>query len=195
MCGRYQLLRPNDITTRFQTTSLFSELFPNADVRPTEMVPVVAADRVLILMRWGLRTTWSDKPLINARAEGIERKATFAEPLRLQRCIFPATGFYEWQAVPGAKKAKILFTRDDGEMFGLAGIWDTYRDSAGQERQACVIITTTPNAIVAPVHNRMPAILRREDEAAWLNPDETEPERLLRLLRPLPDDELRAIAV
>jgi putative SOS response-associated peptidase YedK len=74
-------------------------------------------------------------------------------------------------------------------------VWGAYRDSVGAQRQGCVIITTTPNAGVAPAHNRMPVILTRENEAAWLDPDQTEPEPLLRLLTPLPDAELHAVSV
>jgi putative SOS response-associated peptidase YedK len=92
----------------------------------------------------------------------------------------------------GGKKVKYLFTRADRDFLALAGLYDTWKTPEGQELRSCVIITTTPNEEVAPVHNRMPVILAEEDEAAWLNPDETESEALLSLLRPAPDNLLRA---
>jgi len=198
MCGRYQLLRPQDIPARFETVNTLADLHADEDVRPTQPIPVIDMERELTLMQWGFVPSWAKErpkgaPLINARAEGIETKPTFRKPLRYQRCIIPATGFYEWQTpVGGGKKVKYLFTRADRDFLALAGLYDTWKTPEGQELRSCVIITTTPNEEVAPIHNRMPVILAEEDEAAWLNPDETESEALLSLLRPAPDDLLRA---
>jgi len=198
MCGRYQLLRPQGIPARFETVNSLADLHADEDVRPTEAIPVVNMERELTRMQWGFVPSWAKErpkgaPLINARAEGIETKPTFRKPLRFQRCIIPATGFYEWQApVGGGKKVKYLFTRTDGDFLALAGLFDTWKTPEGDELTSCVIITTTPNEEVAPVHNRMPVILTEDDEAAWLNPDETESEALLAMLRPAPDDLLRA---
>jgi putative SOS response-associated peptidase YedK len=202
MCGRYQLLRPEDIAARFETVNTLDNVVANNDVRPTQPIPVVDMERELTLMHWGLIPSWAKErpkgaPLINARAEGIEQKPTFRKPLRFQRCIIPATGFYEWQTPLGGsgRKVKRLFTRADGDFLALAGLWDTWKTPEGQESRSCVIITTTPNALVAPIHNRMPVILTSEDEAIWLNPDETERDALLPLLRPLPADALRIEAL
>jgi putative SOS response-associated peptidase YedK len=200
MCGRYQLLRPQDIPARFETVNTLEDLRVNDDVRPTQPIPVIDMERDLTLMHWGFVPSWAKErpkgaPLINARAEGIETKPTFRKPLRFQRCVIPATGFYEWQTpASGGRKVKYLFTRADGDFLALAGLYDTWKTPEGQELRSCVIITTTPNELVAPIHNRMPAILAREDEDAWLNPDETESEALLPFLRPLAADVLRAHA-
>ena len=114
-------------------------------------------------------------------------------PLRFQRRIIHATGFYDWQApASGGKKVKYLFTRTDSDFLALAGLYDTWKTREGQDLRSCVIITTEPNELVAPVHNRMPVILAEEDEAAWLSHDETETEFLLSMLRPAPDDLLQA---
>jgi putative SOS response-associated peptidase YedK len=198
MCGRYQLLRPQDIAARFETVNAAADLRANEDVRPTQPIPVVDMERELALMQWGFVPSWAKEkpkgaPLINARAEGIETKPTFRKPLRFQRCIIPATGFYEWQTpASGGKKFKYLFTRTDGDFLALAGLYDTWKAPEGQDLRSCVIITTTPNEVVAPIHNRMPVILAREDEDAWLNPDETESAALLSYLRPLPAEALQA---
>ena len=105
MCGRYQLLRPEDIAARFETVNNVPDLVASSDVRPTQSIPVVAMGREFALMQWGITPAWEkDKkkaPIINARAEGIETKVTFRQSLRFQRCIIPATGFYEWQAPAG----------------------------------------------------------------------------------------------
>jgi putative SOS response-associated peptidase YedK len=198
MCGRFQLLRPEDIAIRFETVNTLPDLVASSDVRPTQSIPVVAMGRELTLMEWGIAPSWAQErskgaPLINARAEGIETKPTFRKPLRFQRCIIPATGFYEWQApAGGGRKVKYLFTRADGDFLALAGLYDLQKTADGQEHPACVIITTEPNDVVAPIHNRMPVVLAREDEDVWLNPDETESEALLPILRPLPATALRA---
>jgi putative SOS response-associated peptidase YedK len=198
MCGRFQLLRPEDIAARFETVNAVPNLVASADVRPTQPIAVVDMARELKLMQWGLVPSWakerpSGAPLINARAEGIETKPTFRKPLRFQRCIIPATGFYEWQApAGGGRKIKYLFTREDGDFLALAGLYDTWKAPEGRDVSSCVIITTTPNELVAPVHNRMPVILTRDDEDAWLDPDETESEALLPFLRPLAADALHA---
>jgi len=195
MCGRYQLLRPEDIAARFETVNALPDLVASDDVRPTQSIPVVAMGRKLTLMQWGIMPAWEkDKkkaPLINARAEGIETKVTFRQSLRFQRCIIPATGFYEWQApAGGGRKVKYLFTRADGDFLALAGVFANYKSPEGLMTRSCVIITTTPNEVVAPIHDRMPVILTREDEDAWLNSDETESEALLPFLRPLPAEAL-----
>ena len=87
---------------------------------------------------------------------------------------------------------KYLFTRTDGDFLALAGVFANYKTAEEEMTRSCVIITTTPNEVVAPIHDRMPVILAREDEEAWLNPDETESEALLPFLRPLPAEALRA---
>lgn len=197
MCGRYQLLKPGDIVARFDVArDLTGSVARNDDVRPTQDVPVVDMQRELLLMRWGIVPAWAQatpgsKPLINARAEGLDHKPSFRKALHSSRCIIPATGFYEWRQTTDGK-VKYLFTREDGDLFGLAGLWETSRLADGSERKTCTIITTTPNALVAPVHNRMPVILTRDAEELWLNPDETESEALLSCLMPLPGDEMRA---
>jgi putative SOS response-associated peptidase YedK len=131
MCGRYQLLRPEDIAARFETVNALPDLVASDDVRPTQSIPVVAMGRKLTLMQWGFVPSWAKEhprgaPLINARAEGIETKPTFRKPLRFQRCLIPCSRFYEWQTpASGGKKVRYLFTREDGDFLALAGLYDT----------------------------------------------------------------------
>jgi putative SOS response-associated peptidase YedK len=197
MCGRYALLNPNELFSRFGVTNqLDQQLIANDDIRPTQLAPVVAMDHRAALMRWGLVPAWAKDPsigqkMINARAEGLDEKPSFRKPLRVSRCLIPATGFYEWQATDHGK-VKYHFGLADDELFGLAGLYDTWLDRVtGERRETFTIITTTPNSLVEPVHNRMPVILRQADEDVWLDPNETDSLQLLSILRPYPTEALR----
>jgi putative SOS response-associated peptidase YedK len=197
MCGRYELIDGQRVFMRFQVAQsmLPIPILDNGDVRPTQQVVVLQTDHVLSLMKWGLVPAWAKDPsigskMINARAEGIESKPSFKKPLRYQRCIIPASAFFEWKGNPGAK-VKYRIARKDGELFGFAGLyehWRDPRDPAGGELTTCTIITTQPNALVAPIHTRMPVMLLPEDEEHWLDPDMCEPDELTSLLRPYPAD-------
>jgi putative SOS response-associated peptidase YedK len=197
MCGRFELIEPNRVIARFAIRNAVPPLLPNVDVRPTQLIPVVTAVHHLQLMRWGLVPSWAKDPAIasrtiNARAETVATKPPFKRPLRESRCLIPASAFFEWQGTPGHKR-KHRIARKDGALFGFAGLYDIWRSPSGAELTSCTVITTTPNVVVCPIHDRMPAILLREDEAAWLNPDLTEPEQVLPFLRPYPDELLLAM--
>ena len=201
MCGRFELVDGQRIFVRFQVSNAgpaVPAIVDNADIRPTQQVVAVQADWVLSLMRWGLIPAWAKDPqigakMINARAEGIAEKPSFKRPLRSQRCIIPASAFFEWKGTPGAK-VKYRIARKDGDLFGFAGLYDTWKQPSGESVSTCTIITTTPNQLVAPIHDRMPVILQPEDEELWINPDVTEPEALEHLLRPYPAELLEARA-
>ncbi len=193
MCGRYELIDGQRVFVRFGVTNTVPPILDNGDVRPTQQVFVLQTDHVLSLMKWGLVPAWAKDPhigskMINARAEGIESKPSFKKPLRFQRCIIPASAFFEWKGNPGAK-VKQRIARKDGELFGFAGLYEHWRDpNTDGELTTCTIITTQPNALVAPIHTRMPVILLPEDEEQWLDPDMSEPEAITSLLRPYPAD-------
>jgi putative SOS response-associated peptidase YedK len=197
MCGRFELLEASRVLIRFAVTNTPPQLLSNVDVRPTQLIPVIAADHRLELMKWGLVPFWAKDAAtgsrtINARAETIATKASFKRPLRQSRCLIPASAFFEWQADGSTHKTKYRIARKDEELFGFAGLYDIWQSPSGTELTTCTIITTAPNAVLAPIHNRMPAILLPEEEEAWLDPDLTEPEQLLPYLRPYPDELLQA---
>ena len=157
---------------------------------------MLRTDHVLSSAKWGLIPSWAKDPrigskMINARAEGIETKPSFKKPLRFQRCIIPASAFFEWKGNPGAK-VKYRIGRKDEQLFGFAGLYDTWRNPQGDELTTCTIITTEPNVLVSPIHNRMPVILLPDDEERWIDPDMTEPDEITSLLRPYPADLLEA---
>jgi putative SOS response-associated peptidase YedK len=193
MCGRFEIIDGKRVYSQFRVAQPMLPIPDNADVRPTQQVVVLQADRILAAMRWGLVPAWAKdlrvgSKMINARSETIASKPAFKRPLRFQRCIIPASAFFEWQGSPGAK-VKYRIARKDGGLFGFAGLFDTWRDPSdpiGNELTTCTIITTQPNGLVAAIHNRMPVILLPDDEDHWLDPDMTEPEEIVSLLRPYP---------
>ena len=203
MCGRYEIIDGKRVYSQFRISQPMlpiPQIADNLDVRPTQQVVALQADRVLTAMRWGLVPAWAKdlrigSKMINARSEGIASKPSFKRPLRFQRCIIPASAFFEWHGSPGAK-VKYRIARKDNELFGFAGLYDTWRDPgdpAGDELTTCTIITAQPNELVAPIHNRMPVILLPQDEDYWLDPDITETEEIVSLLRPYPAELLQAM--
>ena len=147
-------------------------------------------------MRWGLIPSWSrdgKAPLINARAETVADKPAFRSAFRKRRCLVPADGFYEWQALPGRKRP-FLFRRPDGTPFALAGLWEAWHGPDGRPLETCALLTTEANAVVRPVHDRMPVLVSPADFDRWLAPDAA-PANLVPMLRPAPDDALAAVAV
>src|SRR5258706_3988824 len=171
MCGRYELIDGKRVYTRFQVTQSMLPVPDNGDVRPTQQVVVLQTDQVLSLMKWGLVPAWARDPhigskMINARAETVASKPSFKKPLRFQRCLIPASAFFEWKGNPGAK-VKQRIARKDGELFGFAGLYDHWLDRnhpTGGEVTTCNIITTQPHELVAPIHTRIPVIMLPEHE-------------------------------
>lgn len=201
MCGRYVLAEINALAERFGIADDLPSVAPRYNVAPTQSMPVVVkhSPNRLVLMRWGLVPSWAkegktEQTLINARAETLAQKPTFRRLLASQRCLVPASGFYEWQQT-GAGKVPHYIGLKDEPLFGFAGLYDRWTDAQGTEVLSYTIITTAPNALMAPIHNRMPAILGRDEEEFWLNPDETEAERLLPLLKPYPEEQMKATTV
>ena len=190
MCGRFNLIAGGgDVAGLFDLPEPPS-LWPRYNIAPTQPVPVVRAPagaRELTTSRWGLPASWPGGPpvLINARAETAADKPTFRDSFRKRRCLVPASGFYEWQKRPGGRKQPFLFRRPDGAPFAVAGLW---------ERDACALLTTAADAVVAPVHDRMPLILPRADFALWLDPG-AQLADLRGLIRPGAEAGLLALAV
>ncbi len=201
MCGRYNFTSTDALQQRFDIDGSLPELAPAYNVAPSMTMPVVVrhSPNSLQLARWGFLPAWAkDKPgrreLINARDDRLLGSKTFASAFATSRCIVPATGFYEWQKV-GSGKAPYHIRRTDQALFGFAGLLFSQRDHHGEEHPAYVIITTSPNQTMAPIHSRMPAILTPADEDLWLDPDQTDADLLLQLLRPYPDELLEAYPI
>ncbi len=202
MCGRYYLKTPPaQLAIRFNLESLETEVLPRENISPTQTIPVILNEspKVLSDARWGLIPFWAkdDKigaKMINARAEGVAEKPSFRSAFKRRRCLIPSDGFYEWRTNPVGPKTPIQFSLATGEAFAFAGLWEIWRPSVGEAVRSCTIITTEANDLVAPVHDRMPVLLRREDEAVWLDTAEN-PAIALALLRPFPAHEMIAADV
>jgi putative SOS response-associated peptidase YedK len=205
MCGRYVLnLTPEEIRERFGITEFVQlrlpPVMPRFNVAPTSVMPVVVEQRggrALTALKWGFQPAWMTPgrapPPINARAETVATSGLFKRALSRQRCIVPATGFYEWAVVPGQKrKAPHHIRLRDQPAFGFAGIYTPPTDDLPG---TYAIVTTTPNELLAPIHDRMPVILAPAWEALWLDPSVTDPERVLPLLQPFPADRMEAYRV
>jgi putative SOS response-associated peptidase YedK len=173
------------------------EIRPRYNVAPTDEVPAVTTDREGHprgeLLRWGLVPSFAASPsdgakMINARAETVAAKPAFRRSFQTMRCLLPAGGFYEWQRRGEGHKQPFHITVRDREIFAFAGIWAVWHapDGNGTVR-SCSILTTAANDAVAPLHDRMPVILPREAEAAWLAHD-TRPDALAELMHGLPAD-------
>ncbi len=192
MCGRYALVKTREVAERFGVQQSNFEVDARYNVAPGQNLPIVTrhSPKQLEEMRWGLVPFWAKDTkigyqMINARSEGIEDKPAFRRPLRQQRCIVPANGFYEWEKV-GKIKVPHYFKLLNDQLFGFAGLYDIYTDAEGNKLKSYTIITTEANEMVAPIHNRMPVILSPKNEEIWLNPDLHDPAELLPLLKPYP---------
>jgi putative SOS response-associated peptidase YedK len=203
MCGRYAIVLVGDGTLqrRFSLEELLDEPQARYNAAPTQTLPVIVGDGAnnLTMMKWGLIPFWAKDPaigsrMINARAETVAEKPAFKQSLRSRRCLVPASGFFEWKREGETRTPHYIHLKNE-PLFAFAGLYDRWRDPDGQEVLSYSIITTEPNDLMAPIHNRMPVVLDREDEGIWLDPDITDPERLLPLLRPYPARAMEAYPV
>jgi putative SOS response-associated peptidase YedK len=192
MCGRYRLSSTERFLERFQVENEI-ELAPRYNIAPCQFVPIVRQHRerpvrTASMVRWGLIPYWSkdDKgayKMINARAETVAERPAFREPIQRHRCLVPANGFYEWER-RGAGKQPYHFGMADDSLFAFAGIWDRWKSPAGDLVESCSILTTTANALLADIHDRMPVILREEDYDLWLDPGYQRGDAIVEMLRP-----------
>jgi putative SOS response-associated peptidase YedK len=194
MCGRYRLSRRKQIIEEhFDAADWQDDWSPRYNIAPTQRVPVIRQHpkepiRELSLMRWGLIPSWAKNSsiatgTINARSETAASKPAFRDPLKFRRCLIPADGFYEWSRT-GKAKQPFCFEVNDGELFAFAGLWERWCDPSGQWVKSCSILTTTPNAVTSAVHDRMPAILRKDDYEVWLDPGMQNVPAISELLKP-----------
>lgn len=207
MCGRFALLSPGETllaTFEVETTPLdLAQLGPRYNVAPTQPVLAVRtagphAQKELTFFRWGLVPSWAQDlkmgaRMINARSETVAEKPAFRAAFKRRRCLIPADGFYEWQKQNGRKQPMFIHLTDQ-RPFAFAGLWETWQSPDGGELETCTILTTTPNELMEPIHNRMPVILSPEDYDEWLHPG-TSPQTGLHLLRPFPAGQMAAYPV
>jgi putative SOS response-associated peptidase YedK len=202
MCGRFAIKSTPDYLRRLLGFVERPNFPPGYNIAPMQPIPIVRIEngaRHFALVRWGLIPSWVKDPrkfalLINARAEGIMEKPSFRAAIRRRRCLVPADGFYEWRREGKLKRPYFIRARG-GEPMAFAGIWETWADSSGGEIDTAAIITCAANAVLQPIHERMPAVIPLEAFDRWLDPDETHVKEACALLKPAPDDALEAYEV
>ena len=207
MCGRFALMTSTEqLAMQFDVpetaVNALPPSVPRYNIAPTQPVAAIRlaenGQREFTFFRWGLVPSWAKdlnigSRMINARSETVAEKPSFRTAFKRRRCLIPADGFYEWQKQGSGKQP--MFIRPVAERpFALAGLWEVWRDPDGSVLQTCTILTTTPNELMAPIHNRMPVIVEPEDFDLWLNP-EPNPEQGLHLLRPYPTEKMTAYPV
>jgi putative SOS response-associated peptidase YedK len=179
MCGRFALAKGDRIDWAQFGVRRGPQLPPHWNLGPGRPIAVVRAGgegAEVAELKWGLVPSWAKdvtiaNKLINARGETAHEKPSFRGAFKARRCLVPADGFFEWQAVPGAKKKQPWFFRrpDDG-VFALAGLWERWQPAGGDALETVCLITTDANALMRPIHDRMPVIIAPADYATWLSP-------------------------
>jgi putative SOS response-associated peptidase YedK len=206
MCGRFARKSTQEVLAEWFNLQLedMPWFAPSYNVAPQSTQPVVRLNRdslrrEMALLRWGLVPFWSKDvkiaySTINARSEEVASKPAFREALKRRRCLIPADAFYEWQRLDPKIKRPFAFALASGEPYAFAGLWESWRprDQAdAPPLETFTILTTGPNELMEPVHNRMPVILEPKDYERWL--DTSDPARLpIDLLRPYPAERMKA---
>lgn len=206
MCGRYGRRADKQRIAEWvqaHNTSVFDETYlaPSYNVAPTDFQPIVRLDRdgqrELTVMRWGLVPYWAkDSKIgfstINAKSETVTTSPTFREAMKRRRCLVPAEWFYEWQKTDAKTRQPYAIAMRDDSLFAFAGLWERWKDKAKEQvLETYTVLTTDPNELLEPIHNRMPVILAPQDYQRWLESGEGT-HLPIDLLRPYPAEEMKA---
>ena len=204
MCGRFTLRTPPQALASLFDLPEAPPLEPRYNIAPSQPVLAVrrhprTGQREFTFLNWGLIPSWAKDVkigyrLINARSETVADKPAFRAAYRRRRCIVPADGFYEWQKRAGHKQPYFIHRKDD-QPFGMAGLWERWEGPDGSVIESCTLLTTEPNELLRPLHNRMPVILSPEEYETWLDVQNASPLVLQALLRPCPASLLEALPV
>lgn len=207
MCGRSSLTKTEkDLEERFGASFYSDDLLrynplPNYNIAPTHYHPVITENDSshLQYQRWGLVPHWAKDEkiagkMINARLESLTEKPVFNNLLQANRCIVPFDGFYEWKLYPDKHREPFRITVHNGEIFSVAGLWTTWKTPDGQSLKTFTLITQAANSIMSEIHDRMPAILSRDAEKLWIDPD-LHAKDALQLLVPFSADEMQTYRV
>lgn len=203
MCGRFTIVfEPELLIRRFGVNEIPFEWRALFNAAPGQKIPAIIEDRGerrLGQLKWGLVPFWAKDEkigykMINAKSETIQEKPAFKNLFARKRCIIPADGFYEWKKVGKAKQPMRIMMKS-GEPFAFAGLFDSWTSPEGEKVHTCTIITTQPNGVVSDIHDRMPVILREQDEHLWLDRDQFDADMLQSLLLPYDESKMRAYPV
>lgn len=204
MCGRYSLFAEfRIIEERFGEATFDEEDYEESyNIAPSQMVLSVINDgnkNRLGFLKWGLVPPWANDPkvgfkMINARAETVHEKPSFREAFKKRRCLIVADSFYEWKRTEDRKIPMRIKMKNDN-LFAMAGLWESWKDTKGNLVHTCTILTTEANELMSSFHDRMPVILKQEDEQKWLNLNLNHVDELRPFLIPLENGLLEAYEV
>ena len=203
MCGRFTLFVVGVELAEVMGLDPSVDLAPRYNIAPGQDVLAVRADaagqREAVHLHWGLIPHWAKDrkiayKLINARGETAHEKPSFRSAFKRRRCLIPTNGFYEWQG-KGKHKQPYFIRMKDGNPFAFAVLWEVWQSEKSEPVQSCTIVTTEPNALVKPIHRRMPVILRPDEYERWLTAGPDDLEALRALLVPYPAEAMETLAV
>jgi|MTBAKSStandDraft_1061840.scaffolds.fasta_scaffold31292_1 putative SOS response-associated peptidase YedK len=177
MCGRFALATTSEELANHFNLKRKVTIAPRYNIAPSQQVVIIRPGSnayTTAAVRWGLIPHCSKDEkvgykLINARAESIQEKPAFRDAFKYRRCLIPSIGFYEWKQ-DGKRKQPYFVKMKNGNLFAMAGIWESWLSPEGQKIESCAIITTNANTIVAKLHDRMPVILPKDCYGLWLDP-------------------------
>lgn len=197
MCGRFSFSPLAKIIEERFDVKVDSRHKPRYNCAPSQNLAVISNKNPgeLSYYRWGLIPFWAkDKKIgnsmINAKSETVTEKPSFKSAFKRKRCLIPADGFYEWKKISPKEKIPYRITLNDGTLFSLAGLWDSWKDENGEVIDSFTILTTSPNELMAEIHYRMPVILEKKNENIWLY--ENDIDQLISLLKPLEAEKMTA---
>ncbi|PSF33907.1 hypothetical protein C7H19_19495 [Aphanothece hegewaldii CCALA 016] len=204
MCGRFTLTQSSEAIVKSFDLSEVPELTPRYNIAPSQSIAVIIREREsegnrLKCMRWGLIPSWAKDPkigykLINARTQTLAEKPSFRNAFKHRRCLIVADGFYEWQKREKYKQPYYIHL-EDRQPFAFAGLWETWQPKEGETITSCTIITTEANALMQPIHDRMPVILTSDAYEQWLDPTLSQSESLLSMLKSYTSESMIATPV
>lgn len=202
MCGRFSMHYAEDLKDRYRLSDLPLEIKNRYNITPGQDVLVITKNSPnrASFMRWGLIPYWAKDPaigfrMINARAETIAVKPSFKRSLLHQRCLVPASGFYEWKKTEDKKKIPYNIKLKKLKLFSMAGLYDVWKDVQGKELTTFTIITVDANKLLMPIHSRMPAILSKNEESVWLDKSVKNENILEKLLKPFDAEKMEVYPV
>jgi putative SOS response-associated peptidase YedK len=193
---------PEQLLLRFAIEQLAFDYQPRYNIAPGQLIPTVIShegSNRLGLLKWGFVPSWAKdtsfaNKIINAKSESVHDKPAFKNSLLRKRCLIPADGFYEWMPTAGGKQPMRIVLKSR-EIFALAGLYDTWTSPDGSKLHTVTILTTAPNKLMEPIHNRMPVIIKSKYESIWLNREQQDIELLQSIMVPYPSEELEAYPV
>lgn len=205
MCGRFSLFTPYDqIIEEFDIQQAFEEddYIESYNIAPTHNIISIINDGTknrMGYLKWGLISSWAKdnkmaSKMINARSETVDTKPSFKKAFQHKRCIIPMDSFFEWKREGNSKTPMRIKMKDDS-LFGVAGLWDTWKSPLGEAIHTCTILTTTPNELMIDIHDRMSVILPKMSQSIWLNPNIHDSKQLKTLLVPYSSENMMAYEV